>query len=460
MKSNSIQLALLINLFVILITTISSKALEFDIIRTKSKANFNKVNKRMLTEKDLLVEYQEGEDYFLINLSLGSPAQTFPVQIDPSLSLTWVPSYLTTKNITKFEIKDSPTLKLTNQTIIIDDEDGLVSGFAAYDTVSIESISSQNFGFVLVKDYEKKYGYTDYAQGKLGLGYNNPLSTEFSFLDALKKSGAIDKRMFGLSEFNDTHGRLHLGDFPSEFSNKSPNYTICNVTSNEGLEDKYRDGWICGLSHLMIGSFNNNFNTSKVIEARALFDSAYSYISVPDIYLPHFKKELANIGLNLNTCREIKDRYEQITFICPTSVRNVNLVENALTFVINGYGYQVTLDDLFDDLDEKNSEFLVRFNREKADIWNLGHPFLCKFFSVYNQEEGTVGFYGENRVNFRKEYQNYLNREQEVITKNKFVYLVIGACFLGFTLILIVVFLIVHSIKRKRLEEHGPLISE
>lgn len=461
MKSKIVYLAFLINISVILLAYVSSAAIEIDMVRTKRNRReiSRTTNQRLLADQDIVVQYQEGQDYFLVNLKLGTPAQVFPVQVDTSTSATWVPStFSNLQNITKFDVNQSSTVRITNKTIEIDDEDGKVKGHATFDKVSIDNLTAPEFGFALVKEYEEEF--TDYPQGKLGLGFRNPHNLEFSILEVLKKAGSISNKIFAISETNVTHGRLHIGDFPAEFNENSTKYSVCNATTTDGLEDEYRDGWVCELSHILIGGYNQNFTESLEVEGRVLFDSAYSYISIPDDYLNYFKVQLNKTGLDLNVCNKTIDEEGEISFICPSYVRNLKLVENAITLVLDGNGYQIALDDLFDDIDEQTCEFLLIFNTEPANVWNIGYPFLSQYFTVYNAEKGNIGFYGGDKVDFTREYTEYLNGD-DIASKNaRFFYMIVGAGILGAILLIVVIFLIVHSVKRRRLEEHGPLINE
>ena len=106
------------------------------------------------------------------------------------------------------------------------------------------------------------------------------METNFPFLTVLKKSGEIEKKIFSIEEVEDTYGKFSIGSYPSRFSRTGNNYTFCNVTSTDDLDDDYRDSWVCELSLLIIDE-DTNFTDAIEISGRVIFDYGYDYISGP-----------------------------------------------------------------------------------------------------------------------------------------------------------------------------------
>jgi hypothetical protein len=443
--------------YIILIITLSpfiscSKVIQLEILKNTRS---NKLN-RILTETDIPLVYENNEDYFTVALGIGNPAQYFAVQVDTTTSVTWVPSINCKhcNSTTKFNSSLSSTVRDTNKTVEIEDKDGDVKGLETFDNIVLNGFNLSEYGFVQVVKYDDDY--KDYEDGKLGLGFRHEHGHNFNFLEKLKTANLIEKKIFSISEKNTTHGILHLGDYPSEYDNIT--YTFSNLTTTEGLDDEYRSGWVTELTHVIIGDENKTFAEATEISGRVIIDSTYSYISAPKSFLQNFKTDFfEKYFVNQNsTCKEYKSD-DEISFICP----KIELQDVSFTFILGGWGYVLEAEDLFENIDHANMEFLVRFNKEDDNIWRFGHPFASRYTIVFNGEDNHVGFYGGERKSFVNEWTLWYGGESFSQKQNRMFLLIVGASVLGAILLIVILFLIVHSIKRRRLEgEHGPLINE
>jgi len=128
---------------------------------------------------------------------------------------------------------------------------------------------------------------------------------------------------------------------------------------------------------------------------------------------------------------------------------------------LEGTGYTIEGEDLFENLDNINYEFLIRFDKDtnSDNIWSFGHPFLSEYTVVFNGEEKHVGFHGGETIDLEEEWNEW-NKPEPIIKNTQFFYLIVGASILGGLLLIAIIFIIVHSLKRRRLEEHGPLIND
>ena len=253
--------------------------------------------------KAISLNYEEETGFYIIPISFGSNQEEFGIQVDTTTSETWIPSPKTSLKVKKYNISESTTGEKTNKTFEIEDEDGDVRGKACYDSISFGDISLDHFGFVLVDEFE--HPFSDYEQGKLGLGYKQEHGDDFNFLRKLKLAGIIDREVFSI---NHETKELVLGDAPPQFKNQL--YTTCPVVETNDLDDEYRQAWACEVTHL---AFNLNRNTKNYdldqafeVNARITFDSAYPYISIPKRHLNAFKEKFIITYFN-NTYKEIKD---------------------------------------------------------------------------------------------------------------------------------------------------------
>ena len=137
-------------------------------------------NIQSLEPKTIPLTYEEETGYYIIPISFGSNEEEFGLQVDTTTSETWIPSLKTTLNVKKYNISDSETSQQTKKTFEVEDEDGDVRGKACYDSIKVGDISLEHFGFVLVDEFE--HPFSDYGQGKLGLGFKQEHGDDFNFL--------------------------------------------------------------------------------------------------------------------------------------------------------------------------------------------------------------------------------------------------------------------------------------
>jgi hypothetical protein len=443
----------------LILTYVASAVIELDISRNYKDRTISYTDntRRFLQEKEVTVEYEDNEDYFIIDLSLGTPAQTFSVQIDTTTSVTWVPS-VEAKDIENttsvFNSKLSNTARDTNKTLEIEDEDGDVEGFVTYDIVDLKGLKANEFPFVQVTEYDEEF--EDHQEGKLGLGYRQAFGAEFSILQKLKESGAIDKKVFAISETNATHGKLYLGGYPED---SEEGYTFCNITTSIGLDDFYRDSWICELSHYFIGEAHN-FSEALEISGRVIFDSGYSYISAPISHITNFKKSYLENNTAVD-CEEVRND-DEVGFVCSLKQHASFDDVDSLSFILDGYAYTIEAEDLFERVAgaDNKYEFMVKFYDENNNIWGFGYPFLSQYLVVFDEEENKVGFKGGEVIDFTSDWADWYRNDTSLITEEQMKYLIYGAAILGGVLFIFIIFIIIHSIKRRRLEEHGPLIED
>ena len=195
------------------------------------------------------------QPFYTVPIYIGTPAQVFEVQVDTTTSETWVPSINTSRPITvKYDGAKSKTATVTNKTIELDDEEGDVSGKATFDNIKVGDYEFDNFGFVQVVNYDIET-FTDYQNGKLGFGFKQERGEAFDFVQMLKHKKLIDKEMFTIIPKSK---ELVLGELPQQY--KDVKMSSCNLTETDDLDDDYRPGWVCELTHVFL---YQNYNSSS-----------------------------------------------------------------------------------------------------------------------------------------------------------------------------------------------------
>ena len=131
------------------------------------------------------------------------------------------------------------------------------------------------------------------------------------------------------------------------FSLSNSGYTFCNLTTSIGLDDFYRDSWICELSHFAVGS-TIDFSQALEISGRVIFDSAYSYISAPKTFINNFKQNYLSNNSAID-CYEVT-KLGEVSFVCSLK-QNATLSEvDGVSFLLDGYAYKIEAQNLFEKI--------------------------------------------------------------------------------------------------------------
>ena len=392
----------------------------------------------------ILKEINDDKEFYTIIIKLGN--QSFEVQIDTTSSISWVPSTAAKSNITSYlNISNYykskiPFDKQKNETILLVDEDGDVQGEIREDTLSIgynEEIKLNNFIFLGVTFYDKLF--KDYPNGKLGLGYKTLYGNNSNILKLSYNQTKINKTIFTLEQ-----NKLYFGEIPEKLNNYPS--SSCNITDSNELDDEYRNGWICSLTHIIIGKLDQTFEDSiDISPSKITFDSAFNYISIPKKFYDIFLNNLFNNELK-GICTFNEFENIEINIICNKS----NLFKNIyLTFIIDGFGYVINLNDLTKKLDNGKILLLIKFKFENDNIWSFGLPFIKLYTIVFNGEKNIVELYGGEREDFFEEWdkwREHVSSNQENERRMLFIVGCIVVCFMFF----LVVFFEIWKCKNKK----------
>ena len=357
------------------------------------------------------LEFREKNHFFTIPITVGSKKQPFEVQVDTTTCETWLPSINTTFKVDKFDPKTSSTCEIVNKEFEIDDEDGNVRGTPVYDSVTVGPYTLDRFGFVVVQGYQSEF--KDFPDGKLGLGFRHEHGVEFNWLGYLKEKGFIEKEIFTI--------------LPKD--------------------DVFRAGWVCELTHIFFGvdTKEKNLEMALQVDARVIFDSAYDYISFPKRHLNDFNKKFMQEFFN-DSCIEVKDD-DEIYFICDDDEK---IKEGSIAFLMGGFGYVVPWNKLFKQIEEDKYEMLIRFHKENDDIFSFGYPFTSQFVIVYNAEDKQLGFYGGEKIDLKKDWDEYMAGESPIQKKEKIKKLLTYGGIFGGILLCIIICLVIRSKNMKK----------
>ncbi|KAG0746850.1 hypothetical protein G6F62_001617 [Rhizopus arrhizus] len=160
--------------------------------------------------------YNANAREYLINLSVGTPIQSFNVTLDTGSSDIWLPSSECPKSIcshSRFTESKSSTLSKTNQTFHVQYGSGSAKGAVAYDTVTIGNLSCPNQVLGLASFT------TGISNGILGLGFSGLMTTAQGdlFITNLIKHNIIREPVFSIylnrQDENGYTGEIVMGGY-------------------------------------------------------------------------------------------------------------------------------------------------------------------------------------------------------------------------------------------------------
>ena len=103
----------------------------------------------------------------------------------------------------------------------------------------------------------------EFRNGKIGLGnchYADDNQLEFCLLQRLKDNGSIERRVFSIREYSDTHGEIVIGDVTS--TSKENDYPLLSVVDKSTYEDidddEFKMSWLTKISHVIFRNETND----------------------------------------------------------------------------------------------------------------------------------------------------------------------------------------------------------
>ena len=304
------------------------------------------------------------------------------------------------------------------------------------DNISLNGEFLYNFTFNVKPDYTNLN--ISSIQGVFGFGIKskNPL------IDNLYLNNIIHSKEIYLKSYPVSHINFAVDISKSE----KKKYTFCDITDRDDLSKKYRESFVCEYTHLLLD--NDYFNESILINGRVIFDTTSNYIIIPFDYIDMFYEIWA---LNKSKCNEYDDEKNETILYCNFDVKDLKSLKN-LTFVFDGFGYEIKSEELFVKMNDNNYVSLVRFRNENNNIWTMGFPFFKKYDILFDYENERVGIkkntddiknnvkvvnYTEEYMKWKKENEGFLNIN---INEKKIMYagMIIGSIILLSVLIYII----------------------
>ncbi len=262
--------------------------------------------------------------------------------------------------------------------------------------------------------------YLDGVDGKLGFGYGGVSDAaggvNFSILDKLKENNQIKDRIFSLQLHDELSTSIFIGKIPTYIQNNLSNLTNCNINTT-------LNSWNCQVSHILVGS-EMNFYKAIPVHKFAIFSSIKNDFIIPPEFIQFFIKEYFEQypGYESKFCY-VKPDGRKMFILCNMKYFDINKAP-MLSFIMNGFAYNIPAQDLFEQLfsDAYNQYYFFKivFMETPDSQWVLGTNFLRQYEVVFNKETNQIGFFNGPKQDLTKFTGD---RKEFICWYNFFVYL-------------------------------------
>ena len=353
-------------------------------------------------------------DLSYVNLSLGTPPQIVPFQLNINSQTFYAPNKYFNPN------KSSTYKSLSKEEESYSYED-VKAGFNAKDILSIDNLKEE-INFIFETKTSK-----DNDLGNIGLLIPYRFQTDvFPFFKSLKNAGIINSYTFTLKYFdnisladtlynyvkqNKPIGQFIIGDEPHNYETDKNFYNEKDYMKTDALYQD--DGLKWDISFNSIYSYLNNNNSKTIIS-----DSTYAEINPNNGYIYTNSSYFNFIKKNFF------DKYKDIC-------KEKNLVNNYYTYIecnkddsfdIESFPtiyfenkefetiFNLTYKDLF-VLDEANNKyiFLILYS-SLSNNWIFGSIFLRKYQFTFSVDSKKIGYY-KSMNNYKRNEENNNNQD-------------------------------------------------
>ena len=379
-----------------------------------------------------------------LNLSIGTPSQIIPFELDSNCQTFSVSNYFFNKNISS-----------TYEQISKDKEyyafEQVDTGLDSKDILNIDNNIRKKINFILAEKYTSK---KNNQLGIVGLHIPKNVKTGvYPFFTSLKEAEIINSYTWTLKYFDNislhdlvnfkkdkdnTIGELIFGDEPSNYEDDKFKYNEKEFHKITPLSTKENMDWEFEFNNIYLSSTENQNNSKITYYGGKVAEIVInlSYILSPQIFFNFLKEHFFSNYITDKVCSVKKLDYSYSYLECEyNSTFRVASFPN-ICFEHKGFEtiFNLTYKDLF-IVDKKNKKYIfLIFTKDYLSDWILGTPFLRKFQFVFNNDLKTIGYY-------RQGYHYEGNNEDELlkeVNKSKTVKTVVA-----FILIIIFSFLLI-----------------
>ncbi|XP_036434265.1 pepsin-3-like [Colossoma macropomum] len=298
-------------------------------------------------------------------ISIGTPAQTFTVIFDTGSSNLWVPSVSCSdeacQNHKKFDPADSSTFKNASEALSIAYGTGSMTGYLAYDTVTVGglSVKDQIFG---LSESEAAFMASMTADGILGLAYESISSDDATpVFNNMVSQGLVSEDVFSvyLSSDEEEGSVVIFGEIDSSY------YTGDIYWIPLSSETYYQ----ITMDSVII----NGKTVACSGGCQAIIDTGTSVIVGPN----------SDINSINSVVGATTDEYGDAIVSC-SSIKSMPSV----TFTLNDYTFTIPASSY---VSESSDTCITGFSGSYDSLWILGDVFIRNYYTIFNRKDNSVG---------------------------------------------------------------------
>ena len=337
-----------------------------------------------------------------LNLSIGTPPQILPFELDMNSQTFCVSNDLFNKNIS------STYEDISNKQVYYSYEDS-EKGFNSKDIININN-NKNKVHFILGTKFKS------HKKNNLGIiGLRIPKRVQYGvypFFHSLKSSQIIDSYTWTLKYFNNISlydqiiydkdknniiGELIFGDEPCNYEDNKLKYDENEYRKVTPLTTKDIIYYDIEFNNIYL-TFKDNKNKSKIYftggkTAEIIIN--YSFILGPRLFLDILEKYFFSKYISKNICQRKTLDFYFYHYECASNSSfkietfpNISFEHIELETIFN-----LTYKDLFILDKKKNKYIFLIFTKDYFTQWIFGTTFLRKYQFVYNNDLKTIGYY-------------------------------------------------------------------
>ncbi|XP_006628507.1 pepsin A-like [Lepisosteus oculatus] len=308
---------------------------------------------------------------YIATISIGTPPQSFIVLPDTGSANLWVPSIycssLACSNHHKYNPSLSSTYRALNTPVSIAYGTGSMTGFLAYDTVTVGGIIDSNQEFGLSQTEPGNFLYYSPFDGIMGLSYPYiSASGATPVFDNMMQQGLVSQDLFSiyLTKNGASGSVVTFGGYDSSYFTGQINWVP--VT--------YMGYWQIAIENVMV----NGQVVACAQGCQGIVDSGTSLIAGPPSEISTIQQY---IGATQNS-------YQQYSINC----QNMGSMPNVV-FTINGLQYTLTPSAYVRQLyGACTSGFQsMALPSAQGDLWILGDVFIREYYAIFDRGNNRVG---------------------------------------------------------------------
>eukprot|EP00736_Rhodelphis_marinus_P014258 Rmarinus@m.21898 len=306
------------------------------------------------------------------HVDIGSPPQTFRVIYDTGSSNMWVPSSLCRDLAcllhNQYDHTLSDTYKANGTEFKIEYGSGPVSGFFSQDGISLGGLHVEEQSFAEVTDEPGLTFVAGQFDGIIGLGFPSiSVQGQVPVFNTLMDAGLVEENLFafwlGRHHLTEMGGAITLGGVDNSFFTGDVHWTPLSAhTYWEVTGEEFRIG-----------------DEVLATDLECAIDTGTSLITAPTPVVERVFKEVGVIfeiaGQGYVRCSDIPSM--------PT-----------LSFTFNGKNFELEAEDYVLNVEGTCVMGVMALDYQVGgkDLYIVGDVFLSRYYSIYDYDNGRVGF--------------------------------------------------------------------